>query len=100
MNHLQLIGRKHQLLERDVIQNSKILSDIVSGSRFLVIGGSGSIGMAVKQGNTKLLEKVNEFITKMEISGLNDKLREDWDQAVKKKLYDDSMTLDYYLSLD
>ena len=47
MNHLQLIGRKHQLLERDVIQNSKILSDIVSGSRFLVIGGSGSIGMAV-----------------------------------------------------
>ena len=61
---------------------------------------ASSIGMAVKQGNTKLLEKVNEFITKMEISGLNDKLREDWDQAVKKKLYDDSMTLDYYLSLD
>jgi FlaA1/EpsC-like NDP-sugar epimerase len=47
MNHLQLIGRKHQLLERDVIQKSKILSDIVSGGRFLVIGGSGSIGMAV-----------------------------------------------------
>lgn len=47
MNHLQLIGRKHQLLERDVIQKSKILSDIVSNGRFLVIGGSGSIGMAV-----------------------------------------------------
>ncbi|MDA7844231.1 UDP-N-acetylglucosamine 4,6-dehydratase [Gammaproteobacteria bacterium] len=47
MNHLQLIGRKEQLLERDIIQKSDILASIVSESRFLVIGGSGSIGMAV-----------------------------------------------------
>ena len=59
-----------------------------------------STGMAVKEGNTELLKKVNEFITTMESSGLNDQLRKDWDQAVKEKLYNDSMTLDYYLSLD
>lgn len=57
-------------------------------------------GMAVKDGNTELLNKVNDFITKMEESGLNDQLRKDWDQAVKEKLYDDTMTMDYYLKLD
>ncbi|MCS5421133.1 MULTISPECIES: transporter substrate-binding domain-containing protein [Psychrilyobacter] len=55
-------------------------------------------GMAVKQGNAELLKKVNEFIEKMESSGLNNQLRKDWDQAIKEKLYDDNMTLDYYLS--
>ena len=59
-----------------------------------------STGMAVKDGNTELLKKVNEFVLKMESSGLNDQLRKDWDQAIKEKLYDDSITLDYYLSLD
>jgi FlaA1/EpsC-like NDP-sugar epimerase len=47
MNHLSLIGREEQLLKRDVTQKSKILSAIVSDSRYLVIGGAGSIGMAV-----------------------------------------------------
>ncbi len=47
MDYLKLIGRKQQLLEKDIIQKSETLSDIVSENRFLVIGGSGSIGMAV-----------------------------------------------------
>lgn len=59
-----------------------------------------STGMAVKDGNIELLGKINEFIAKMESSGLNNQLRKDWDQAIKEKFYDDSMTLDYYLSLN
>ena len=35
--------------------------------------------MAVKEGNTELLDKVNRFISQMEASGLNDRLRSDWD---------------------
>ncbi len=56
------------------------------------------IAMAVKEGNTELLSGVNEFIAQMETSGLSDQLKEDWDQEIGKKLFDDSMTLDYYLS--
>ncbi|WP_319203317.1 transporter substrate-binding domain-containing protein [uncultured Ilyobacter sp.] len=59
-----------------------------------------STGMAVKKGNTELLNIANEFIGKMESSGLNNKLRKEWDQAIKEKLYDENMTLDYYLSLN
>ena len=54
-------------------------------------------GMAVKEGNVELLDKVNDFIDQMESSGLNAELKKDWDQAIKEKLFDDSMTLDYYL---
>lgn len=61
---------------------------------------SSMTGMAVKEGNTELLEQVNAFIAQMETSGLNDQLREDWDEEIGKKLFDDSMTLDYYLYND
>lgn len=54
-------------------------------------------GMAVKEGNTELLESVNEFIAQMESSGLNDELRESWDTTIGEKLFDKSITLDYYL---
>jgi FlaA1/EpsC-like NDP-sugar epimerase len=48
MNHiLGLIGRKKELFEKDIINNNKELTDIVSNSSFLVIGGAGSIGQAV-----------------------------------------------------
>ncbi|MBI9102615.1 MAG: transporter substrate-binding domain-containing protein [Spirochaetales bacterium] len=57
-------------------------------------------GMAVKEGNTELLEKVNQFIAQMESSGLNNRLREDWDGEIGKKLFDESMTLDYYMKLN
>ena len=47
MNYLSLIGRKNQLLEEDIIEESKALSELTSRSSFLVIGGAGSIGQAV-----------------------------------------------------
>jgi len=44
---LNLIGRKKELFCDDINNNEKILSEIVSASSFLVIGGAGSIGQAV-----------------------------------------------------
>jgi FlaA1/EpsC-like NDP-sugar epimerase len=47
MNVLQLIGRSQPLFDVDVARHEKELSARVSASRFLVIGGAGSIGQAV-----------------------------------------------------
>lgn len=47
MNTLKLIGREVELFENDIKNNSSVLKEIVSSSRFLVIGGAGSIGQAV-----------------------------------------------------
>ncbi len=47
MNTLQLIGRTEQLFTQDINSNKNKLSEIVSSSTFLVIGGAGSIGQAV-----------------------------------------------------
>jgi len=47
MNVLSLIGRTQQLFIQDIEANQKQLVEIVSSSRFLVIGGAGSIGQAV-----------------------------------------------------
>ena len=47
MDILQLIGRTAPLFEIDVFRRGKELEDLVSNSRFLVIGGAGSIGQAV-----------------------------------------------------
>lgn len=44
---LPLIGRDKALLLQDINNNSAELSHIVSQSRFLVLGGAGSIGQAV-----------------------------------------------------
>jgi len=44
---LNLIGRDKELFTEDVNQHEKELTQIVSSSRFLVIGGAGSIGQAV-----------------------------------------------------
>lgn len=46
-NILQLIGRNKALFVDDVARNEKELKQIVSSSRFLVLGGAGSIGQAV-----------------------------------------------------
>ena len=63
MNYLSLIDRKTQLLYEDIIDNKKILEELVSGSSFLVIGGAGSIGQAVTKEifkrNPKLLHVVD-----------------------------------------
>lgn len=47
MNVLSLIGREEALFTADVACHEAELSRIVSESRFLVIGGAGSIGQAV-----------------------------------------------------
>jgi polar amino acid transport system substrate-binding protein len=61
---------------------------------------SASTAMAVKEGNTELLNKVNKFISQMESNGLNDRLRKDWDTEIGKKLFDENISLDFYLNLD
>jgi FlaA1/EpsC-like NDP-sugar epimerase len=47
MNILSLIGRSAPLFDRDIVQMKDELLGLVRGSRFLVIGGAGSIGQAV-----------------------------------------------------
>jgi len=44
---LDLIGRSQELFAADVARHERELSEIVRASRFLVIGGAGSIGQAV-----------------------------------------------------
>lgn len=44
---LSLIGRKKALFTHDISKHEKELGNIVSSSRFLVLGGAGSIGQAV-----------------------------------------------------
>lgn len=47
MDILSLIGRKEELFSTDIAVHEKELTEIVGASRFLVIGGAGSIGQAV-----------------------------------------------------
>jgi len=47
MNILSLIGRNNELFSEDISKHEKELTEIVQASRFLVIGGAGSIGQAV-----------------------------------------------------
>ena len=41
---LQIIGRQNPLFEIDLCDHRDILETVVSSSRFLVIGGAGTIG--------------------------------------------------------
>jgi FlaA1/EpsC-like NDP-sugar epimerase len=58
-----MIGRTEELFREDVIHYQEELTQIVSSSRFLVIGGAGSIGQAVVREifrrNPKLLHVVD-----------------------------------------
>ena len=47
MNYLSLIGRDIKLFCKDIENQHSLLKKIVSDSRFLVIGGAGSIGQSV-----------------------------------------------------
>jgi FlaA1/EpsC-like NDP-sugar epimerase len=47
MEHLQLIGRSEELFSSDVRNLDRHLTSTVKESRFLIIGGAGSIGQAV-----------------------------------------------------
>jgi len=47
MNILDLVGRDRALFEADIVRKDAELRALVGASRFLVIGGAGSIGQAV-----------------------------------------------------
>ena len=44
---LELIGRTSPLFNEDIAKIEKELQDIISSSRFLVVGGAGTIGSAI-----------------------------------------------------
>lgn len=47
MNDLNLIGRSINLFDDDILHYENIIYELIKNSRFLVIGGAGSIGKAV-----------------------------------------------------
>ena len=47
MNVLEIIGRCEPLFTADISQHESQLTEVVNKSRFLVVGGAGSIGQAV-----------------------------------------------------
>ncbi|MFT4970131.1 MAG: FlaA1/EpsC-like NDP-sugar epimerase [Chitinophagales bacterium] len=47
LQYLDLIDRKEKLFEADIANNKAALTSEVSGARFLVLGGAGTIGQAV-----------------------------------------------------
>ena len=47
ISSLALLGRSASLFEQDVAECQHTLNDVVAKSRFLVLGGAGSIGQAV-----------------------------------------------------
>ena len=51
MEVLSLIGREEELFSSDIQSYSQELLEIVNSSRFLVLGGAGSIGQAVTKGS-------------------------------------------------
>lgn len=54
---LKLIGRSQALFTQDISTHETGLSKKVSSSRFLVIGGAGSIGQAVTKENLQAQPK-------------------------------------------
>ena len=63
MNVLSLIGRNSELFSGDIHNTEERLNQLVSSSRFLVIGGAGSIGQSVTceifKRNPKMLHVVD-----------------------------------------
>jgi FlaA1/EpsC-like NDP-sugar epimerase len=49
MNILSIIGRKSELFSSDINAMGSFLDREVSSSRFLIIGGAGSIGLSVSR---------------------------------------------------
>ena len=47
MDTLDLISREQTLFDEDLHNNAAQLSNLIKDSKFLVIGGAGSIGNAV-----------------------------------------------------
>lgn len=53
------------------------------------------IGMAVRQGEDELRESLNEYIAQMEESGVNDRLRENWNDRLGE--IDENFDMDFFL---
>ena len=51
MDDLSLIGRKNNIFQDDILFHEDFLTSLIKGSKFLVIGGAGSIGKAVTPRN-------------------------------------------------
>ena len=72
---LNLIGREKELFSRDMELHESALLKIVSSSRFLVIGGAGSIGQAVTKEifkrNPKKLHVVDISSARISIGALS-----------------------------
>ena len=47
MQDYELLGRDESLFAKDIAKNEKAMSEIIGASKFLIIGGAGSIGSAV-----------------------------------------------------
>lgn len=62
MNYLKIIGRSQELFSIDVERHNKEMLEIVSGARFLIIGGAGSIGQAVTKEIFKRNPKVLHIV--------------------------------------
>ena len=58
---LNLIGRTEKLFVNDIISHTGELLNIVSNSRFLVLGGAGSIGQAVTKEIFKRMPNDTDF---------------------------------------
>ena len=69
MDILKLIGRTAPLFEADVSSRRKELEDLVSNSRFLVIGGAGSIGQAVTREIFKRNPTISSIILMKNMNG-------------------------------
>ena len=46
-NILEMVGRTKPLFENDILNQEKMLREVIKNSRFLVIGGAGTIGSAI-----------------------------------------------------
>lgn len=58
---------------------------------------TSKIGMAVQEGNSELLEKVNEFIAMMsDPGGVHDQLAEKWDDTIRESLI--NFGIEFYLN--
>ena len=47
MDILKIIGRNTELFSEDILNHTQEIQEIVSSSRFLIIGGAGSIGLMI-----------------------------------------------------
>lgn len=68
MNTLSLIGRNIELFKEDIDNSQQELKNIVKHSRFLVIGGAGSIGQAV---TTEIFKRDPKVLHVVDISENN-----------------------------